>query len=216
MAQFTELQVQTALKVGPQVAGDGSLVTGRADKQGNATTVFGHAPLAEAVLRGNVFAITAVAGITTQAGLSVTTPALTLYNPAGSGMNAALIYAGVAFTVVFAAVAAVWLAANTNPLAAAVTGTLTTTHRNLLLGGRNPTAIPLLAATLPAAPVAIDLLGVGITGAVNLLPTNSCLEKWYNGAIILAPGTAISIQTGAASGASGTFCSYIWEEIPIT
>ena len=172
--------------------------------------------LAEAVDKGRVFAVANQAGVTSQAGLSATTPVLTLVNPAGSGVTGRLWFAGATFTVVFAAVAAVFVAVGTNTVAAAVTGTLTTAHRNLKLGSLNAQGnkiTPMLAATLPAAPVAISLLGAGLTGAVNLLPQIQVLGRWYNGAINIEPGTNLSIQTGAASGASGTFCEYIWEEV---
>ncbi len=71
----------------------------------------------------------------------------------------------------------------------------------------------LLAATLPAAPVAVGLLGAGVTGAITVQMTVNPIERWYNGALIFTPGTNLSIQTGVASGASGTFCEYIWEEV---
>lgn len=168
----------------------------------------------DAVERGAVFGVCNNAGVTSQAGLSATTPVLTLYNPASSGKLGILWYAGAQFSVAFAAAAAVWLAANTNTAAAAVTGTETTTHRNLKLGTSANNAIKAyLAATLPAAPVAIAQLGVGLTGAITTMPTNYPMERWFNGSIILQPNTAISIQTSTASGASGTFCEFIWEEI---
>jgi len=178
------------------------------------------APLAasfqEAVLRGNCYTVASQAGVTSQAGLSATTPVLTLANPTDSGVNCVLWFAGTTFTVVFATVGAVWLAAGTNTAAAAVTGTAATTDRNCLLGASNKhKANALLTATLPAAPVGISLLGAGLTGAVNLLPHVQNLGRWFNGGIIVAPNTNISIQTGVASGASGMFCEYIWEEVPI-
>jgi len=166
-----------------------------------------------AVERGNVYSVANNAGVTSQAGLSATTPVLTLANPAASGKNLILWYAAANFSVAFAAAAALFLAANTNPAAAAVTGTQTTTHRNLKLSGNNPSIIPLLAATLPAAPIAIDILGVGLTGAITTIPGMMPYERWYNGSIIVTPGCAISLQTSTASGASGMFCSYIWEEV---
>lgn len=167
-----------------------------------------------AVEIGNVFGVCSQAGVTSQAGLSLTTPVLTLYNPASSGKNLVLWYAGVTFTVAPATAGAVWVAVNTNTAAAATTGTLTTAHRNMKLGtGVNMVAQPLLAATLPAAPVAISILGVNFTGAITTVPMAQTLERWFNGSIILKPNTALSIQTGVASGASGTFCEYIWQEV---
>ena len=181
-------------------------------KQGGALfTPLGSA-FEEAVKRGRVFAVASQAGVTSQAGLSATTPVLTLPNPAGSGVRGKLWYAAATFTVAFATAGAVWLAVGTNPVAAAVTGTLTTAHRNLKLGGQAPGIVPMLAATLPAAPVGISLLGAGLTGAITTIPVIQVLERWFNGAVLIEPGTNVSLQTGVASGASGMFCEYIWEE----
>lgn len=171
-----------------------------------------------AVARGRVFSVANQAGVTSQAGLSATTPVLTLANPAGSGVKGRLWYASAAFTVAFATAGAVFLAAGTNTVAAVVTGTKTTAHRRLRLGGvddQGNAIQPFLAATLPAAPVAIALLGAGLTGAITTVPVARPLDRWFNGAIEIMPGTNISLQTGVASGASGMFCEYIWEEVDL-
>ena len=168
----------------------------------------------KAVESGSVYSVVNQAGITTQAGLSATTPALTLYNPVGSGVKGVLLYAGCVNTVVFAAASVIWLGANTNLSAAAVTGTLTTAHRNSNLGvaaGNKITAY--LAATLPAAPVAISILGVGLTGAITTIPQIPTLGRHFDGAIIIGEGAALSFQTSTASGASGFFGEFIWFEI---
>lgn len=173
---------------------------------------------AREVERGLGYVVANQAGVTSQAGLSATTPVLTLYNPAGSGVTGKLWMASAQFEVAFAAAASVWLAAGTNTIAAAVTGTLTTAHRNLKLGGTNAQGnklVPLLAATLPAAPVAIDLMGVGLTGAITTAPTQLPMTKWYFVPLLIQPGCNISIQTSTASGASSMLCSYIWTEVPL-
>lgn len=169
----------------------------------------------KAVAKGRVYSVCNQTGVTSQAGLSATTPVLTLANPAGSGVKGRLWFAGASFVVAFSAGAVVLLAAGTNAAAAAVTGTKTTTHRKGRLGGLSDqgNAIqPFLAATLPAAPVGIAILGCGLTGAITVAPTAPMLGRWFNGAIEIMPGTNISIQTTTASGASGTVCEYIWEE----
>jgi hypothetical protein len=169
---------------------------------------------ARAVELGRCFGVANQVGITSQAGLSATTPALTLYNPAGSGVTGRLWMASAQFEVAFTAAASVWLCAGTNVVAAATTGTLTTAHRNLKLGGvqQGNRIVAFLAATLPAAPVAIDLLGVGLTGAITTATALSPMTKWYNGAILIQPGTNISIQTSTASGTVSTLLAYFWEE----
>lgn len=214
MSSITHLQAT----VGPDNNNPsaGSSLAVRRSPEGGLYSTDITAPFQAAVLRGNVYGVANQTGVTSQAGLSATTPVLTLYNPADSGVNLVLWYASAIFMVAFAAASEVWLAANTNTSAAATTGTATTTHRNLLLGSSgNMKASPLLAATLPAAPVAISQLGVGLTGAITTEPTHQALERWYNGGIILKPNTAISVQTGTASGASSTLCEYIWEEVAV-
>ena len=214
MSEITHLQST----IGPLdgTASQDTSAAVRSSRQGGFLTSPISASFQEAVLRGNCYTITAAAGVTTQAGLSATTPTLTVANPIGSGINAVLWYAGVTYTVVFAAVAAVWLAAGTNTNAAAVTGTNAPLRRNCLLGsGNNPKVNVFLAATLPAAPTAIDLMGAGLTGAVNLFPQIQTLAKWYNGAFVLQPGTNISIQTSAASGTNGQWAAFKWEEVPV-
>jgi hypothetical protein len=202
--------------VGSKSVANGATVDARADRSGAEVVTNAHGFFMEAVEQGNVYAVANQTGVASQAGLSATTPVLTLANPAGSTKKLAVWYVGCVFNVVFAAIASVFVAVGTNTALAAVTGTLTTAHRNLKLGsGGAPVARTFLAATLPAAPVAIGLLGAGLTGAVVLLPSTPMLERWYNGALILLPGTNLSLQTEAASGAAGMLCEYIWEEVDL-
>lgn len=197
-------------------ASDGSTNPVRSDKTGALVVTQGHGRFQEAVEQGYVFAVVNQTGVTSQAGLSATTPVLTLYLPLGSNKKVAIWYVGVTFLVAFAAASAIFVAVGTELQAAAVTGTLTTAHRNLKLGcSDGPAARTLLAATLPAAPVAVGLLGAGLTGAITTIPFIQTLERWYDGALILLPGSNLSIQTSTASGASAMLCEYIWEEIPI-
>lgn len=170
---------------------------------------------AAAVERGRCFGVANQAGVTSQAGLSATTPVLTLYNPAGSGVNGRLWFAGAAIQVAAATVGSIVLAVGSDTIAAAVTGTLTTAHRNLKQAGisaQGNRLTPMLAATLPAAPVAVSLLGTMLTGAITTALTGPTLGRWFNGGLLISPGTNISIQTLVASGASGLLCEYIWEE----
>ena len=171
-----------------------------------------------AVARGRVFSVANQTGVATADGLSVTEPVLTLANPAGSGVKGRLWFAGASFLVIFGDAAIVWLAAGTDAADDAVTGTKVTTHRRGRLGGLSDQGNiiqPFLAATLPAIPVGIAILGCGLTGAITLMPAAPMLGRWFNGAIEIMPGTNISIQTSTDSGAVGTVCEYIWEEIDL-
>lgn len=202
-------------KVSPQVLGDGAIGAVRLGKTGAAIVGHAHARYYEAVSRGKVFGVANQAGITTQAGLSLTTPALTLYNPAGSGVNGVLLFAGAIESIVVAAASIVWIGLNTNIAAAAVTGTATTAHRCMLAGGGgSPALSPLLAATLPAAPIAIATLGIYNALAVVSHQPYQTIGRWFDGSIVLAPGAALSFQTSTASGTAGFFGEFVWEEVP--
>ena len=209
MADITHLQGT----VGAGTANDGESRAVQLTRNLGMRAANNQATFQAAVERGNTYGVCSQAGVTSQAGLSATTPVLTLANPTGSGVNAVLWYAGATFTVAFATAGAVWVAHSAVP---ATLATLTTAHRNMKLGGSQGNKVKsLLACTLPAAPVGIALLGVGLTGAITTLPTSQTLERWFSGGIIVEPGNAISIQTGVASGASGTFCEFIWEEVSV-
>lgn len=208
--------MELAGKVGPQTLQDGASSPVRLSRSGAVSVADVQARFYEAVARGKVWGVANQAGITTQAGLSATTPALTLFNPKGSGVNGVIWFAGANNSVAFAAAALIWLGANTDIAAADVTGTATTAHRNLLLGnGSQPAIRPLLAATLPAAPIAIASIGVGLTGAITTLPVVPTVGRWFDGSLVLAPGSAISFQTSAASGATGFFGEFVWEEVSL-
>ena len=167
----------------------------------------------EAVDRGDVYIAANQTTVTTQAGLSATTPALTVANPAGSKKVVKLWYAGCQTLVAWGAGAAVWLAQGGSAVAAAVTETTTATIVNAKtnLTVIRPQGVAILAvATLPATPVAISLLGAGLTGAITVVPGIAPFGRWYDGALRLAPGFNWSIQTSTA----GTlFCEFIVEII---
>lgn len=176
------------------------------------------APFFEAVKRGNVFGGASQSGVTSQAGLSGTTPTLALYNPANSPVDLVLWFAAAVYTVAFATAGAIWLGLHqTGPggKAFSALGTVLTTTRNLLAGPRlvNQGYGQLLLAGTASTPVGLALLGVGLTGAITTIPAIGAIGRWFNGAVILEPDTAVSIQTGVASGASGQFCEFIWEEV---
>jgi len=171
---------------------------------------------AELVRRGNVYACANQSGVTSQAGLSGTTPVLALYNPANSGIEVELLYAGAIVTVAFATAGFVGLGLHQTTAAAkavSAVGTVSTNTRNLYstTSTQGGVAQACLAGTA-TAPILIDILGSGLTGAITTVPFIQTLERWYNGSIVLQPDTAVSIQTGVASGASGLFCCYIWNE----
>lgn len=170
--------------------------------------------------RGRVYSATHQGtGIVTQAGLSATDAILSLHNPAGSGVTGKLHFVAAQTKVASVAAAVFWLAANTNTIAAIPTGTAAVV-RNLKLGGgmtnnQGQSLEALTTVTLPAAPVAIMSLGVGLTGAITVATGIAMFERWLFGAVLIQPGTTLSIQTSTATAAASTHAELIWSEVPL-
>ena len=213
---MSDMHLQATVGADRSNPGDGSSLAVRRGKEGGLLTQSITARYQQAVLGGNVYGVANQVGVASQAGLSVTTPVLTLANPLGSGVNAVVWFVGAAMSVANTAAAAIMVAVNTDTTDAAVTGTATTTHRNMLLGASgNPRCNTFLAATLAEAPVSIGTLGIGITGAITVATTSPVHGRWYDGGLILGPNTALTVQTLTASGALGLWCEYIWEEFAV-
>jgi hypothetical protein len=201
-------------RVGPQILSDGALAQLRQLKDGAVGVSDAHGRYQEAVYRGNVF------NACNQAGAAVTNLAAAatgfiLSNPAGSGKLLVLLEILFAQTSVAAAAAnaAVLLAANINPIAAAVVHTTPLVINNALLGaGQAAVAKVDSAATLPAAPVAVRTLwqpSVSATATTGIPPL---VKDEIAGAIIIGQGCAVSLT--ALSALSGV-ASMTWEEIPV-
>lgn len=178
-------------------------------KSGGALVVPAGSGFEEAVDRGNVYVSANQTTVTTQAGLSATTPALTLANRIGSGKAVKVWYVSASGLVAAAAGAQVWATLG-GYSGTAVTETTAATVRNMKTGDASmPPGVGVAAvATLPAAPVVIGQLGAQLTGAITTVPTIAPFERWYNGALWIAEGYNFSIQTSTAT---TLFCEYIFE-----
>ena len=209
------MSVEMLCKVGEQNLSKGAKAAPTLSRHGHTVA---YNAMQAAADKGRMFMFCLQAPDAMAAGLSVTTPIATLCNPAGSGVTGRLWNVAIVNEVALAAAAAFWLAAGTNTVAATTTGTISTAHRNMKLGGITPASqgnrcVMLENATLgTAAPVAIDIIGMGLTGAITTVPSLLALTKWYYGALLIQPGTHVSIQSSTASEASSTFVSFIWEE----
>ena len=167
----------------------------------------------EAVARGNVWAGANQTTVTTQAGLSGTTPALTLAALMAGGKRVKIWYVSAVGLVGAAAAAAVWAAMGGSGIADPST-TTNGTVRNMKTGAAAlPGGVGLYSvATLPATPVAIGQLGAQLTGAITVAPVVAPFERWYNGSLWLAPGFNFSIQSSTAT---TLFCEYIFEIVDL-
>lgn len=214
------------LKRGIQVLGNGAPGPLRGDKTGALVVTDGHARYHEAVLSGRVWIASNPAGtaVTTQAGLSATTPAFTLYNPVNSPVNLVLWSVGAAIQASPAAAAAVELAYNFVGITGVVKAPFTVTNANytnaLLSLGQQQSATGVsnlgawgaayVVATLIAAPIAFRQC-FGTTGASGI--GGMSFRDHIDGGVIIPPGVAISVQ---ASSAASVVCDMEWEEDPIS
>ena len=201
-------------QVGPQTLAPGARSILRQGPSGEMNVGDAHARYQEAVYRGNVYAVADQAAVTIPAGLSTAPTTVTLFNPKGNNKLAGVWYGAVTSLVAWTAAAAVWIAGNRNIAEAAPTGTAAAAQ-NQMIGNANAASIlAFTTATLAVAPVAIRLLGAGLTGAITTIPQVHALGGWLDGSIILAPGGNLAFAASTASGA-GAFGCWVWEEVPI-
>lgn len=198
-------------RIGPIAGGLGSPVPFTAGYTGASRVQDAHARFQDAVFNGNVWLAANQAGAALS-NLSGTCTGFALTNPAGSGKLLVLWEIGIQQTSAAAtAVNTVQLAANVNPVAAAVVHGTPLIVRNALLG-RSGTSVGLAdgACTLPVAPVAIMNLwspSVSATATTDIPPP---VILSIEGKIIIGQGCAVSLSALAALSAA---CHMVWEEI---
>lgn len=190
----------------------GAQVQAEADSLNQTLVAPGDAPYAAAVERGNVFMCAAQATVTTQAGLSATTPAMTVANRPSSGKVVKLWYAGVSSLVSPTAAAACWLAYGVVSATAVTETTPTVTCINAKTGiVALPTGVGVaVVATLPAAPLGVAILGSQASSAVTLTEKNFYASRWFGGALYVPAGANISVQTSTAT---TIFTEFIFEVV---
>lgn len=156
-----------------------------------------------------VYTASTQAGQALSTALSTTQTGFTLTNPAGSGVSLVILKVNGALTTAPAAISTVVLAANVNPVAAAVTQTTPLTVRSAKLGNTTQAAgLAASAVTLPATPVVVMGLGGPVaTGSVSQPQINVDID----GALAVQPGCAVSINA-LTTAISGVW-SMVWAEV---
>ncbi len=157
----------------------------------------------------DIFVASTQAGQATSVALSTTQTGLTLTNPAGSGKTLVVLQFRGAVSAAPAGASPLVLAANVNPVAAAVTQTTPLTVRRANLGVSGTGAgLAASAVTLPAAPVVVRSLQAPVAASA-LTPAQ--ISDDINGALCIAPGCALSLSsiTTAVTG----IWSIVWEEV---
>jgi hypothetical protein len=193
--------------VGPAKSGDNTTPNVRQGRYGEIITSDGFGRYHEPTFRGQIYSASNQAGIASAAGLATASTVFTLYNPANSNTLISLVDISWAVTAAPAAATVIWLVGNLNPsqAAPATTTALTVINNNLALV--SGVAKAYTTATLAAAPTVLRILGQ-IDAASN--NTAGIFKDEIAGAIILSPGTYISVQ---ALTATTIMASMTWQEI---
>lgn len=155
-----------------------------------------------------------ITGQVTTVGLATTYTGLCLSNAPGSNVVLSVNKVGFAFTVVWAAVAAVGLMTGYNATTAVTHTTPVTPRNRYFTGAGGGTGLLDSAATLPTAPT-LDQVFAGASTATAAVPP--LVQGYYDleGSLELPPGAYAAFYTSAASGAAGGTLSLQWEEIVI-
>lgn len=200
--------------VGVQSQGDGAIVTPRAGHSGE-LVVLPHGKWYEAALRGRLFhGQTAVTGVAPGTAVG-TTAAFALANPASSGVDLVVLKAWLSYVSGTLGIGQIDWVGHLNPAQAAITGTAIAPVNGKVGGGAGQ-GKPLTTATVPAAGSVFRLfanLPPMLASSVNI-PWR--FEDNVDGAIVIPPGVAVSLQATAAAGTSPlVLFGVMWEEVPV-
>lgn len=161
---------------------------------------------------GRVFsAHTAASGVAPGTAIG-TTAAFALWNPAGSGVDLVIEAASVSY--VSGTLGAGFLALCANPESqTAWTGTAIVPVGKGL--SRSAKGVPLTTATIPSGAVQVEALGSMGAALASSVAFNSVARIEVHGAIIVPPGSGLSIQGVAAAGTSPLVVfGCVWREVP--
>ena len=156
----------------------------------------------DAVKLGDVFSVTTPdEGVAPGTDQSSTTAGFSIFNPGASGKDVVILNARLAYVSGTLGAGEIYWMANTNPAAAVPTGTAQSPVNCYLGGGRASVARPLTTVTLPAAATRVRVFGaLDASLATTAGIGERVLEDQVDGAIIVSPGTTISIMADAAAG----------------
>ena len=198
--------------VGVQAAVDGASPALRLGNLGDLlTNILG--PQSELGRRGIAYhAQTAATGVAPGTAIG-TTAAFCLANPSGSGKDVVVILAGMGYVSGTLGAGNIAWVAHDSPTQAAITGTAITPVCSRL-GGSAPSAVAYTTATVPASGKPCRVFA-----SLGASLASTATQPWQvvdevMGAIVLRPGTAISLQGTTAAGSSPVVVfSVMWAEV---
>lgn len=174
-----------------------------------------HGALFPPALNGMVFeAGTSTAGVAPGTVIG-TTGAFTLYNPKTSTKN--LVVQEINFSYVSGTLGSgtVYLCANTNPAATAVTGTAITPVSTLIGGTLAAQGLAFTTSTLPASPTVVRSLWTLTPMLATSVVQPFSLEELTFGRYVILPGCSLSLEAVAAAGSTPKVVfSMTWTEVP--
>lgn len=202
--QFPSINTFVEGSVGPQFMADGSVAQrDRRARTGDAVVSMGHSPHYEQASRGGVYWACTQAVATFGTALTSTGVTFHLWNPPGSKVNLEILQTGL--TILTGGTGGHLVYAWNAPTTGAVPAGTALAVNNM--NGSQGYGLAKSAVTLPATPIAIRTLAAVITAA----GTNN-ITDYVDGAIVLAPGAALSIQGITVVGTG--LISMVWAEVP--
>ena len=201
--------------VGPQTLADGNTGEGRIGRSGEHIVSQHQAALYELNKRGNVFmGVTAVTGVAPGTAIG-TTAAFALYNPLNSGVDLVVLKASMSYLSGTLGIGFVnWIYHTAAVQAgAAVTGTAITVVQGNGAGSSGK-GKPFTTATVVGGVLARPFANLPPMLATTVL-TPWRVDDDVDGAIVLPPGAAASLQATAAAGTSPlVIYGCTWAEVP--
>jgi hypothetical protein len=203
-------------RTGPVVNADGpGNQPLRQGRTAELVTVDGHSRYYEPVSRRSTFnaraVVTAPVIYTTSAG----TGGPMLWNPPGSGVNAAIIGVSAAMTTSSTVATALGLTGGTNQLVAPTSTTAIDSASNNYIGGAASLCTTYRVGTPSAAGTFLIPLFVMGTGAITVdAAANKFLD--YGGLLVIPPGCWASIAAAATASTAVLQIGLFWEEVPIS
>ena len=201
--------------VGPQTLADGNTGEGRIGRTGEEVVSSLHGKFYEQAKRGNVYSgVTAVTGVAPGTAIG-TTAAFALYNPLNSGFDLVILKASMSYLSGTLGIGFVNWIMHTAAVQAgeAVTGTAISVVR---ANGQNGVGVgkPLTTATVVAGVLARPFGNLPPMLATSVL-TPWRLDDDVDGALVIPPGAAASLQATAAAGTTPlVIYGCTWEEVP--
>lgn len=208
--------IPVTLLVGRSSGASGQYIAGRADESRSHAVFQSHGKYHDAVLRGRCYSAgTAASGVAPGTSIG-TTAAFSIYNPLGSGYNLHILRATLGYVSGTLGAGVIHWVANTNPAAAATTGTAITAVNNLL-GGAACVARPFTTATLPASPTVVrPFASLGASLASTAVQPWQIVED-VDSEFVVTPGCTLSLEGTTASGSTPLLVFGVtWEEFAIS